>query len=50
MQPFYASVSHLQTKRVQPTSKLANIKNTIILFGYPSKVLHKHCFQFPKSQ
>ena len=25
---------------------LASIKNTIILFVCPSKILHKHCFQF----
>ena len=25
---------------------VANIKNTIILFVCPSKLLHKHCFQF----
>ena len=24
----------------------ANIKNTIILFDCPSKILHKHCFPF----
>ena len=26
--------------------KLASIRNTIILFVCPSKILHKHCFQF----
>ena len=26
--------------------ELANIKNTIIFFVCPSKILHKHCFQF----
>ena len=26
--------------------QLANIKNTIILFVCPSKILHKHCFYF----
>ena len=25
---------------------LANIKNTIILFACPPKILHKHCFYF----
>ena len=28
------------------TSQLASIKNTIILFVCPPKILHKHCFQF----
>ena len=30
------------------SSKLANIKNTIhvILFVFPSKILHRHCFYF----
>ena len=26
--------------------QLSNIKNTIILFVCPSKILHEHCFQF----
>ena len=30
----------------RPKSLLASIKNTIILFVYPSKILHKHRFQF----
>ena len=26
--------------------QVSNIKNTIILVACPSKILHKHCFQF----
>ena len=29
-----------------PNKKLANIKNTIILFVCPFNILHKHCFYF----
>ena len=36
-----------KTWKGQSTTELANIKNTIIFFICPSKIiLHKHCFQF----
>ena len=31
---------------VRCENELANIKNTIILFVCPPKILHKHCFYF----
>ena len=35
-----------QVESVFTWVKLATIKNTIILFLCPSKILHKHCFYF----
>ena len=41
------SLDLADTKReVKLTALLASIKNTIILFVCPSKILHKHCIQF----
>ena len=44
-QALFSTMDTIRSRGLYEVSELASIKNTIILFVFPSRILHKHCFQ-----